>query len=695
MSSTYFYARDGVESGPVEAARLKQLARDGHLSPNDRVRRSDSTRWVQASTVGGLFPSESLTPPPLPPGATAYPAPPASAPDSSTGSAGPAVSTFPPPPTSYPESAPADPTPESASSKAGRIALAWLKVAGIESFRIARATAAQALRLVGIGRGAWQQRQRQQALQDAKVKLGRRMVETGVGDPALRARAQQLNESIVSIQAAKGSTKHDEQERTGLFIRLAESIPGPNAPASVSQEFAAVAHSQSALLGGKEQQGQARARLLPPPGPERWRVAAGCGICLLALMFVAYPLFVDGNSSVVVDDDNGPGPGPTPDRQPLEGPSAEELVERARAAGEPSAAERDEATDLIDEGNDEIAAADSAAADGDLEESSERRRAAIRHYDRAIEAAPGLVDAYLQRGQTHYFLLEYEAAIRDLTVVTELDPRMPDGWTWRAATYADMSEHDKAISDADQAIRLKYEQPIAHFARGTALMNQGNHEEALRSLSDAINLNNGIAVFFTNRSNVQLNLGDNAACYDDASMAIQLDPGDAMAYNNRAASLLNFERYDDAIADLDRALQLLPGDPLLHANRALARWGLGDARRAVRDAEAAVAGNPESGRNYVIRAAAYEISDRLDEAMADIETAVAMNSLDIYLLLTRGNIHFKRGEYQQALVDYDQLVQMEPGWYRAYQARGEAHNALGNTALANADFDMARSLQGR
>lgn len=53
--SSWFYTQDGIEKGPIAAARLRQLAADSALKPDDLVRRSDWNDPVPARRISGLF----------------------------------------------------------------------------------------------------------------------------------------------------------------------------------------------------------------------------------------------------------------------------------------------------------------------------------------------------------------------------------------------------------------------------------------------------------------------------------------------------------------------------------------------------------------------------------------------------------------------------------------------------------------
>jgi hypothetical protein len=74
----WFVIRDGKETGPFTAQRLREMAASGKLQPDDKVRRGDMKTATKASAIKGLFTSVEpvaarVTPPPTPSVATAQP----------------------------------------------------------------------------------------------------------------------------------------------------------------------------------------------------------------------------------------------------------------------------------------------------------------------------------------------------------------------------------------------------------------------------------------------------------------------------------------------------------------------------------------------------------------------------------------------------------------------------------------------
>ena len=53
--ANWFYKKNGTTHGPIDSAKLKQLAQTGELRPDDFLRREDMQSWAMASKVQGLF----------------------------------------------------------------------------------------------------------------------------------------------------------------------------------------------------------------------------------------------------------------------------------------------------------------------------------------------------------------------------------------------------------------------------------------------------------------------------------------------------------------------------------------------------------------------------------------------------------------------------------------------------------------
>jgi hypothetical protein len=65
----WYYTKGGAQAGRVSAAELKRMAASGQLEPTDFVRKANSTKWIEAAKVRGLFPEPEAPARELPPAA--------------------------------------------------------------------------------------------------------------------------------------------------------------------------------------------------------------------------------------------------------------------------------------------------------------------------------------------------------------------------------------------------------------------------------------------------------------------------------------------------------------------------------------------------------------------------------------------------------------------------------------------------
>ncbi len=66
-----------------------------------------------------------------------------------------------------------------------------------------------------------------------------------------------------------------------------------------------------------------------------------------------------------------------------------------------------------------------------------------------------------------------------------------------------------------------------------------------------------------------------------------------------------------------------------------------------------------------------------------------------YIYQYKGHIFRKRGDHQNALVDYNQALTFNPGYINAYSGRGETYHLMKRYEDALADFDRAITIDGR
>jgi hypothetical protein len=147
----------------------------------------------------------------------------------------------------------------------------------------AQATASHVARLADFGKARWRVRTLDQRAFEARVDLGRRMAELGIGDAQARERIAQRWESIRNLQAAGTRTRRAAAELESAEARLAQielerNVPPPGAEA----EYAAAMSAHDALRMHQNSVVLSRDAVRPANGHHAMRLAIGyLTVCLL------------------------------------------------------------------------------------------------------------------------------------------------------------------------------------------------------------------------------------------------------------------------------------------------------------------------------------------------------------------------------------------------------------------------------
>lgn len=96
---------------------------------------------------------------------------------------------------------------------------------------------------------------------------------------------------------------------------------------------------------------------------------------------------------------------------------------------------------------------------------------------------------------------------------------------------------------------------------------------------------------------------------------------------------------------------------------------------------------------YHYRGALYLKRNRIDEAILDLDKALALNPRLATAYGDRGIAYRKQGRYELAIADYGEAIRLWPEWHDWYIHRGIALGALGRHEDAIADYTKALSLR--
>lgn len=302
------------------------------------------------------------------------------------------------------------------------------------------------------------------------------------------------------------------------------------------------------------------------------------------------------------------------------------LFDRFRSTGDRHVAGQSEKTEdaargalrLIEEGN-------AMEESGQLDD-------AMGCYEAAINLAPNLARAHMNRGNILLARGEPEEALNAYQRALELEPDYAAAHYNSGNAHAQLNHHDAACAAYERAIQLKPDFTDAHVALGCALEDLGRRDEA-------------------------------AASY---RKALEISPDYAEVHCNLGRTLLAPGRQDEAIASFQRSLELRPDnvDVLLI---------LGTAQKA--------RGHLEAAQSTLLRA--HEVSpenmeilthlgdtclelEQADRALVCYQKVVEIDPKNAVAYNNMGNVYFNSGQFAEAEASYRRAVELRPDFSAAH-----------------------------
>jgi len=105
----------------------------------------------------------------------------------------------------------------------------------------------------------------------------------------------------------------------------------------------------------------------------------------------------------------------------------------------------------------------------------------------------------------------------------------------------------------------------------------------------------------------------------------------------------------------------------------------------------AIALDPDFSTAYNNRGLAYYDKGDYDRAIADYDQAIQLEP-DATTYYSRGLAYYYKGDYDRAIADYDQAIKLKPDYAIAYRSRGRAYRKKGDYDRAIADLNQAIAL---
>lgn len=337
---------------------------------------------------------------------------------------------------------------------------------------------------------------------------------------------------------------------------------------------------------------------------------------------------------------------------------------------------------------------------GLLYEKFERYKAALADFGQAIKLDPDGAVAYSNRGSVYDNLKQYQQALSEYNRAIELDPNFAPAYYNRGNTFTNLKQHEQALADYNQTIKLDPNFAPAYVNIGVTLGNQGHLQEALHYFEKAAQL--GESTGETYAAQTKQRLGLHTSQQTDQSQAVfklfmQVHSTDEM---RQAVSQFPFMINPNSIAAIEQAINEVPLEHRLVFEQRIA-WlrqianeheidpQIAEQRVELIDSSSVGERSRNDAKVYWQRGVVNFNLQQYDKALADFNQGLELAPNDANGFNNRGNTYFKLQKYELALTDFNRAIELDPTSAEAYSNRGMLYDALQRHIEALVDLNQA------
>jgi len=274
-------------------------------------------------------------------------------------------------------------------------------------------------------------------------------------------------------------------------------------------------------------------------------------------------------------------------------------------------------------------------------------------------------EAFREKGKALNHLLRLSEAEMAFNTALLLNANDTEALAARAALCSKIGKPDQTIADTNRLLQL---------------------------VKDPSELS---AYYFGNRAVAYFRKGNYKAALADYDQALKMEPINYGLQLSKAFCLAADGQYKAAYEMCDFLLKLYPENDQVLCERGFCLQALGKPQEAMRDFNKAIARDNQTGRWFIYRGGLERCLGQLKEATTDYVRAANLAPAEDSIQYTAGSLLKQQGEFAQALVYYNRLVDL-PHYRKSFERQSERGHLLansGNFKEALKDFQGALKIK--
>jgi len=317
------------------------------------------------------------------------------------------------------------------------------------------------------------------------------------------------------------------------------------------------------------------------------------------------------------------------------------------------------------------------------------QRKAVQILSERIAADPDNVD-HLSRRVKLLGQLEDKARLADVDRLIELEPDNAEHWRMRGLVQSALKSYDAAIRDLSRAIELDPVNAEIWRCRAFVHYNARNYVAGLADSNRAIELDPGEGGCLETRGTILFELNKNEEALADFNRAIELGRN---CWGWRSLVYIKLEIFDEALADINRCLEDAPNDDLMWRLRGYVHRKLGNLERASLDLDhSAELSSKPVVELLIVRARFLQSIGKSDDALVDFDHCIQLDPANAKAIYNRASVHDALKNHDRSMADLDRAIELDPNAFYFLHTRAEIQLSLGNVDESIADFDRVIAL---